>query len=414
MPHDESKNCFNFYNCWLDDFKQNFLKAANVMTQDEILEEAGKWDKLVADNKPLRVDSPNGIISVEEDYFDKFLIEHIPNGEFKMAALIGEALAEYKISDSFIHQRVCKLIDDGILEITGHYNTRSEYYDANYYCYLRRVVVGEERQKLLNCKCKDNKIIDIFANDNNSLRSFLAAKTVEEKYEDLRFTMTEHTPKGSRIIEKVIPADKIKELSRERRENLFNKFIDNKYFDAPLVDKILSFKSTKNALIMPFFSMLGYDVFDTIDFTPEFTCDVAAKKGEKIDYAIMKDGEPTMLIECKKAGMKLQKQQQAQLFRYFSTNRCRIAILTNGIIYHFFSDLNAPNIMDDEPFLSFNLLEDDSTIYRSSVQQFQKETFDVKNVISKAVFQKYDRLDRTHLPELPKDYEGRRVGTFIQ
>ncbi len=154
----------------------------------------------------------------------------------------------------------------------------------------------------------------------------------------------------------------------------------------------LSEEATKNALIMPFFSMLGYDVFDTNEFTPEFTCDVATKKGEKIDYAIMKDGEPTMLIECKRAGMKLQKQQQAQLIRYFSTNRCRIAILTNGIIYHFFSDLNAPNIMDDEPFLSFNLLEDDSTIYRSSVQQFQKETFDVKNVISKAVFQKYAKV----------------------
>ena len=241
IPHDESKNCFNFYNCWLDDFKQNFLKAAKVMTQDEIVEEASKWDKLVADNKPLRVDSPNGIISVEEDYFDKFLIEHIPNGEFEMAALIGEALAEYKISDSFIQQRVRKLIDDGILEITGHYNTRSEYYDPNYYCYLRRVVVGEERQELLNCECKDNKIIDIFANYVNSLRSFLHAKTVKEKYEDLRFTMTEHTPEGSKRVEKLIPADKIKELSRERREALFDKFIDNKYFDAPLVDKILSF-----------------------------------------------------------------------------------------------------------------------------------------------------------------------------
>ncbi|MDE5770489.1 MAG: type I restriction enzyme HsdR N-terminal domain-containing protein [Ruminococcus sp.] len=148
-------------------------------------------------------------------------------------------------------------------------------------------------------------------------------------------------------------------------------------------------EATKTALIMPFFSVLGYDVFDTNEFMPEFTCDVATKKGEKVDYAILKDGEPIIIIEAKRAGLKLQKQQQCQLFRYFSTNRCRIAILTNGVIYQFFSDLNVPNIMDDEPFFEFNIFEDDPSIYISSVKQFCKEQFDIKNVISKAVFQKY-------------------------
>lgn len=154
----------------------------------------------------------------------------------------------------------------------------------------------------------------------------------------------------------------------------------------------LAEESTKNALVMPFFSLLGYDVFDTNEFMPEYVCDVATKKGEKVDYAILKDGDPIILIEVKRAGMKLQKQQQGQLYRYFSTNRCRVAILTNGITYQFFSDLNAANIMDDEPFLSFNLLEDDPSIYLSSVRQFRKEKFDVKNVISKAVYQKYAKV----------------------
>lgn len=151
-------------------------------------------------------------------------------------------------------------------------------------------------------------------------------------------------------------------------------------------------EQTKNALVMPLFSILGYDVFDTSEFMPEFTCDVATKKGEKVDYAILKDGEPLMIIEAKRAGMKLQKQQQGQLFRYFSTNRCRIAILTNGIVYQFFSDLNTPNVMDDEPFLAFNILEDDSSIYIQSLKQFHKEKFDIKNVISKAIYQKYAKV----------------------
>lgn len=161
----------------------------------------------------------------------------------------------------------------------------------------------------------------------------------------------------------------------------------------------LSEESTKTSLVMPFFSMLGYDVFDTTEFMPEFTCDVATKKGEKVDYAILKDGEPAILIEVKRAGMKLQKQQIGQLYRYFSTNRCRIAILTNGIIYHFFSDLNAPNIMDDEPFLSFNMLEDDPSLYLSAVEQFCKSSFNIKNVISKAVFLKYSKVVQKTLQE---------------
>ena len=161
----------------------------------------------------------------------------------------------------------------------------------------------------------------------------------------------------------------------------------------------LSEESTKTSLIMPFFSLLGYDVFDVSEFMPEFICDVATKKGEKVDYAILKDGEPIVLIETKRAGMKLQKQQLGQLYRYFSTSRCRIAILTNWITYQFFSDLNAPNIMDEEPFLSFNMLEDDPAIYISSVFQFCKDNFNIKDILSKAVFQKYSKVVQKTLKE---------------
>lgn len=122
-------------------------------------------------------------------------------------------------------------------------------------------------------------------------------------------------------------------------------------------------EATKTVLIMPFLMLLGYDVFDPNEILPEYTCDVATKKGEKIDYAIMRDGDPAILVEAKRAGMKLQKQQQGQLYRYFSTNQARLAILTNGVTYNFYSDINAPNVMDDEPFLSFNVLDDDEELF---------------------------------------------------
>lgn len=151
-------------------------------------------------------------------------------------------------------------------------------------------------------------------------------------------------------------------------------------------------EATKNAIIMPFLVLLGYDVFNPEEITPEFTCDVPGKKGEKIDYVVLHEGEPIILIEVKRAGMKLQKQQQGQLFRYFSTNRCRLAILTNGITYSFFSDINAPNVMDDDPFLSFNILEDDEELFLSSLEQFHKSLFNIKEILSKAVFLKYYKV----------------------
>ncbi len=151
-------------------------------------------------------------------------------------------------------------------------------------------------------------------------------------------------------------------------------------------------EATKTAIIMPFLMLLGYDVFDPNEVMPEYVCDVAGKKGEKIDYVVLHDSEPIILIEAKRAGLKLQKQQQGQLYRYFSTNRCRLAILTNGSTYNFYSDINAPNVMDDDPFLSFNILSDDEELYLSSLEQFQKSVFNIKEILSKAVFLKYVKV----------------------
>lgn len=162
-------------------------------------------------------------------------------------------------------------------------------------------------------------------------------------------------------------------------------------------------EATKNALVMPFFSMMGYDVFDPNEFIPEFVCDVGTKKGEKIDYAIIKDNEPIMIIEVKRSGMKLQKQQHSQLFRYFSVNRSRVAVLTNGVQYNFYSDINAPNIMDDEPFFSFNIIEDDESLYIQSLEQFTKKNFDTKEILSKALYLKYAKVMEKRLL---KDFEN--------
>jgi len=122
------------------------------------------------------------------------------------------------------------------------------------------------------------------------------------------------------------------------------------------IEHIQTEEATKNAFIMPFISALGYDVFNPTEVIPEFTSDIGTKKGEKVDYAIKKDDDIIILIECKWSGADLHQDQASQLYRYFSTTEARFAILTNGITYEFYSDIDEPNKMDSKPFFTFNIL----------------------------------------------------------
>lgn len=143
-------------------------------------------------------------------------------------------------------------------------------------------------------------------------------------------------------------------------------------------------EATKNAFVMPFINtVLGYDVFDPTEVTPEFVCDVGTKKGEKIDYAILKDGEVQILVECKKIGEPLNVNHASQLFRYFHVTNARISILTNGQVYKFFTDLDAPNKMDEKPFLELDLLDIDEHAVPELVK-LTKSAFDVDSIINSA------------------------------
>ncbi len=152
---------------------------------------------------------------------------------------------------------------------------------------------------------------------------------------------------------------------------------------------IVTEEATKNAFVMPFLAVvLGYDVFNPQEVVPEFTADVGTKKGEKVDYAIVKDGEVQILVECKTVGSALSLNHASQLFRYFATTNARIAILTNGEQYHFFSDLDRPNRMDEKPFLQLDLNDLDPSVF-AEVEKMGKELFDLGSILNAAEELKY-------------------------
>jgi hypothetical protein len=154
-----------------------------------------------------------------------------------------------------------------------------------------------------------------------------------------------------------------------------------------LKDNIYTEEATKNAFIMPFLQVLGYDVFNPLEVVPEFICDIGLKKGEKIDYAIFRDGNPIILVECKHWKQKLDI-HDGQLLRYFHVSKAKFSILTNGLIFRFYTDLAEQNKMDEKPFLEFNIEEiKDGQI--EQLKEFHKAYFDVENIYQSASELKY-------------------------
>lgn len=182
---------------------------------------------------------------------------------------------------------------------------------------------------------------------------------------------------------------------------------------SPRIEYSQTEEATKNALIMPFINTLGYNVFDPTEVMPEFTADVGTKKGERVDYAIMDNGNPIILFECKRVGVNLADEEASQLFRYFSNTTAQVGVLTNGLSYQFYSDLKEPNKMDANPFLEFNIQNmDDVTI--NELKKFTRSAFDLNSVLKAASEMQYTNGIKRILNEELKNPSEDFVKFFVK
>lgn len=171
-------------------------------------------------------------------------------------------------------------------------------------------------------------------------------------------------------------------------------------------------EATKTSIILPFFQLLGYDIFNPYEFVPEYTADAGIKKGEKVDYAVMINNEPLILIEAKSINTELTAKHISQLIRYFSVTKAKFGILTNGIIYQFYSDLEEHNKMDTIPFLEFDL----SHIRKETVEElkrFRKDAFDIKSILNRASDLKYMTMIKNVITEQFKNPSDQFVKALI-
>jgi predicted type IV restriction endonuclease len=159
-----------------------------------------------------------------------------------------------------------------------------------------------------------------------------------------------------------------------------------------LKEQINTEEATKNAFVMPFIQILGYDIFNPTEVIPEFICDIGTKKGEKIDYVIKRDGEPILIIECKHWKEKVDA-HNSQLHRYYHVSKARFGVLTNGHQYNFYADLEKPNIMDEKPFFTLDLsnLKDSSL---KILEKFSKNGYNLGEILDSAEALKYIKAIR--------------------
>lgn len=183
-------------------------------------------------------------------------------------------------------------------------------------------------------------------------------------------------------------------------------------------DQIQTEEATKTSLVMPFIQeVLGYNVFDINEVVPEFIADVGLKKGEKIDYAILHGGEVAILVECKKINQPLNIENASQLFRYFHVTTARIAILTNGQQWQFYTDLDIPNKMDAKPFMELDLLNIDPLLI-PQVAKHSKTDFDLDSVLNAAEELKYvsavKKIMASQLQEIEAEFANFFIGRVYQ
>lgn len=146
-------------------------------------------------------------------------------------------------------------------------------------------------------------------------------------------------------------------------------------------DNILNEEATKTSFIMPMIAALDYDVFNPFEVVPEMDCDLT-KRGDKIDYAIMKDNIPILLIECKHCRQNLDL-HSTQLAKYYAASNARFGVLTNGIEYRFYADLEKQNIMDEKPFLVVDMLNLTDTDIEQ-LKKFHKSYYNEQEILSTA------------------------------
>ena len=161
-------------------------------------------------------------------------------------------------------------------------------------------------------------------------------------------------------------------------------------------------EDTKRVFVIPFVQALGYDTNNLAEFRSE----VSASNGRRVDYVVLHDGNPVIIIECKPTSNNRLMDERGQLQGYYNAVKPVVAVLTNGNQYQFFGDLDGDGDMDSAPYLEINLDDYDDEDFGNpgasdinALKHFTKSEFNADSIRDAATEMKYKQRMRNFLEQ---------------
>lgn len=163
---------------------------------------------------------------------------------------------------------------------------------------------------------------------------------------------------------------------------------------------------TKLYLVMPFLGLLGYDYSNPYAVYPKHVATGTDGLPITTDLAVLDDGNPVIAIDCATVGSDLT-HHYPSLATYFDAQApTKLAILTNGIVYHLYVDSDQPGHLDAEPYLTFDLetmaLDGVTDEVLESILRISEAHFDPETIAEAAHLQIISKRLRTALVEEAK------------
>jgi len=177
---------------------------------------------------------------------------------------------------------------------------------------------------------------------------------------------------------------------------------------------VLTEAQTKQSFIMPFITnVLGFDTTDISQVESELVADAGSKKDEKVDIALKKDGKLLVIIEAKHHKERNLDLHINQLIRYFAFTKAKFGILTNGYTYRIYTDTEATNIMDNQPFLEFDI-DNASKEQLIELENFKFEKINIETIFDRAERLRTENIVKKSIKEELKNPSKEFVSLFVK
>ena len=142
----------------------------------------------------------------------------------------------------------------------------------------------------------------------------------------------------------------------------------------------VSEEQTKISLVLKVLSRLGHDIYSSSSLIYESSAGIRDKKcREKSDIILKKNDVPYAVIEVKRIGTKFTEDMINQLRGYFSSlcykySTVHYAILTDGVQYWLYGDIDRDNLLDNEPFCKIEDITKLSDVELENLELFSGKT----------------------------------------